>query len=79
MTKFKTVGLSYAALRKECLDAVRQWPGCETVSGIQIIRDNTPGGFSVRVTLYGKADRKIGDRAMICVQREKRRYFHLIE
>jgi hypothetical protein len=76
---FKTVGLSYAALRKECLEAVRQWPGCETVSGIQIIRDNTSAGFSVRVTLYGKADERIADRAMTCVQREKRRHFHLTE
>jgi hypothetical protein len=79
MAKLKTVGLSYGALRKECLEAVRQWPGCETVGGIQIIRDNKPGGFSVRVTLYGKADEKIADRAIICVQREKRRHFHLIE
>jgi hypothetical protein len=79
MTKFKTVGLSYAALRKECLEAVRQWPGCETVSGIQIIRNNTPGGFLVRVTLYGNADERISDRAMTCVQREKRRHFHLTE
>jgi hypothetical protein len=61
------------------LDAVRQWPGCETVSGIQILRNNTPSGFSVRVTLYGKADMKIADRAMVCVQREKRRQFHLTE
>jgi hypothetical protein len=79
MVKFKTVGLSYAALRKECLEAVRQWPGCETVGGIQIIRNNRPGGFSVRVTLYGKADEKTADRAIICVQREKRREFHLTE
>jgi hypothetical protein len=55
----KTVGLSYAALRKERIEAVRQWPGCETVAGIQIIRENTPGGFSVRVTLYGKARRGV--------------------
>jgi hypothetical protein len=75
----ETAGLSYGALRKECLEAVRQWPGCETISGIQIIRDNTPGGFSVRVTLYGKADKKLADRAMICVQREKRRRFHLTD
>jgi hypothetical protein len=73
----ETAGLSYGALRKECLEAVRQWPRCETVGGSQIIRDNTPGGFSVRVTLYGKADKKIADRAMICVRREKRRQFHL--
>jgi hypothetical protein len=29
--------------------------------------------------LYGEADRKIADRAIICVQREKRRHFHLTE
>jgi hypothetical protein len=63
--------------RKECLEAVRQWPGCETVGGIQINRGNTPVGFSVRVTIYGKADKKTADRAIICVQREKRRHFHL--
>ena len=79
MAKFKTVGLSYGALRKECIEAVRQWPGCETVGGIQIIRNDKPGGFSVRVTLYGKADKKIADRAIIYVQRQKRRHFHLTE
>ena len=79
MAKYKTVAMSYEALRKECLEAVRQWPGCETIGGIQIIRSNTPVGFSVRVTLYGKADKKIADRAIICVQREKRRHFHLNE
>jgi hypothetical protein len=74
MTKLKTVGLNYGALRKECLAAVRQWPGCETIGGIQIIRTNTrPGGLSVRVTLYGNADERLADRAMTCVEREKRR------
>jgi hypothetical protein len=58
MANPETVGMSYGALRKECLEAVRQWPGCETVSGIQIIRENSPGGFSLRVTLFGKADKK---------------------
>jgi hypothetical protein len=72
-----TSELSYAALRKECLDAVRQWPGCETIGGIQIIRQND-GGFSVRVTLYGNANRRLADRAMRTVEREKRRYFRLI-
>jgi hypothetical protein len=79
MAKLKTVGLSYGALRKECLEAVRQWPGCETIGGIRIIRSNTPGGFSVRVTLYGNTDERLADRAMSCVQREKRRHFHLTE
>ena len=79
MAKYKTVAMSYGALRKECLEAVRQWPGCETVGGIQIIRSNKPGDFSVRVTFYGKADKKIADRAIIFVQHEKRRHFHLNE
>jgi hypothetical protein len=68
-----------SAKHRRASKAVRQWPGCETVSGIQIIRNNTPGGFSVRVTLYGKADERLADRAMTCVQREKRRRFHLTE
>jgi hypothetical protein len=79
MVKFKTVGVSYRDLRKQCLEAIRQWPGCETISGIQIMRDNSPAGFSVRVTLYWQADQKIADRAMVSVQREKRRHFHLTE
>jgi hypothetical protein len=73
------VGLSYGAHRKECLEAVRQWPGCETITGIQIIRESTLGGFSVRVTLYGRADKKTADRAIARVQREKRWHFCLIE
>jgi ribosomal protein L31E len=36
-----------------------------------------PGSFSVRITLYGQADKKTADRAINCVQREKRRHFHL--
>jgi hypothetical protein len=77
MARSETVGLSYGALRKECLEAVRQWPGCETIGAIQIVRDTTPGGFTVRVTLYGKANKKTADRAINCVRREKRRLFHL--
>ena len=77
MAKSETVGLSYGALRKQCLEAVRQWPGCETIGAIQIVRNKTPGAFSVRVTLYGTADRKTADRAINCVQREQRRRFHL--
>jgi len=79
MGKSQTVGLSYGALRKECLDALKQWPGCETVGAIQIIREKNPGTFSVRVTLYGQADRKTADRAINFVQREKRRLYHLTD
>jgi hypothetical protein len=70
--------MSYANLRKECLGAIKQWPGCETVSGIQLVRENS-GHFSVRITLYGAAKEKIANRAAGAVQREMRRRFHLAE
>jgi hypothetical protein len=79
MPRFKTFPVNYGDLRKDCLEAIRQWPGCGTVGGIQIIRDNGPAGFSVRVTLYGEADQRTADRAMIYIEREKRRHFHLTE
>ena len=79
LAKPLTVGLSYEALRRECLDAVRQWPGCETVGAIRIIREKMPGDFSIQITLYGKAQKKTADRAMNYVQREKRRHFHLTD
>jgi hypothetical protein len=79
MVKYQTVGLDYLALRKECLNAVRQWPGCESIAGIQILRGRGPATFSVKITLYGTADVKTADRAMACVQREKRLQFHLMD
>jgi len=77
VAKSKTA-ISYAALRKECLNAIRQWPGCETVGGILIVRTNN-GRFLVRVTLFGETGEKIGHRASAVVQREMQRRFHLIE
>jgi len=79
MIKFNRTPVTYDTLRKECLETIRQWPCCETVAGIQLIRDNSPAGFSTKVTLYGRADKKVADRAMICVQRVKRRQYRLTE
>ena len=70
--------MSYANLRKECIEAIKLWPGCETVGGIQIVRENN-GHFSVRITLYGAANEKIANRAARAVQREMRRRFQLTE
>ncbi len=76
---YRKIGINYGALRKQCLEAVRHWPGCETVAGLQIIRNNSPAGFSVKVTLYGNTDPKTADRAIACVEREKRRRYYLTE
>jgi hypothetical protein len=78
MAKFAILGINYVALRKECLDAIKQWPRCETVSGIQHVRQNN-GHFSFRITLYGTANEKIADRASRAVQREMNRRFHLTD
>jgi hypothetical protein len=79
MSSLSRTSIDYATLRRQCLKAIRQWPRCETVVGIQIIRDNSPAGFSVKVTLYGDAEKKIADRAIVCVEREMRRLFYLTE
>ena len=79
MIKFNRTAVTYDTLRKECLETIRQWPGCETVAGIRLIRDNSPAGFSAKITLYGRADKKVADRAIICVQREKRRHYRFAE
>ena len=69
MVKSHTVGIDYMALRKECLHAVWQWPGCESIAGIQILRDKRSGSFSIKITLYGTADVRSADRAMACLGR----------
>jgi hypothetical protein len=47
----------------------------EEQHAFQIVRDNTPSGFSVRVTLYGQADEKVANRAIACVKRESGGFF----
>jgi hypothetical protein len=77
--KFNRTAVTYDALRKECLATISQWPGCETVAGIQLTRDNSPARFSAKITLYGRSDKKVENRAVICVEREKRRHYRLTE
>jgi len=74
----RTSGITYNDLRRMCLEAVKQWPGCESITGIQIIRGASLK-FSVRVTLYGRSEKRVADRAIRCVEREMSRHFHLLE
>ena len=79
MIPLKRTTVSYGILRKQCLDAIRHWPGCETVTGIQLIRDGSRAGFSLKVTLWGRAGKAVIDRATGCVEREMRRRYRLTE
>ena len=71
-----TFGITREDLTRDCLKDLRLWPGCETVEGLAVLV--TGGGkFTVHVVEYGTAKKKNADRALRCIQREKRRNFHL--
>ena len=79
MIALKRTTVSYSVLRKRCLDAIRHWPGCETVAGIQLVRANSPSGFSVKITLYGEAETRNADKAAAFVERQMGRDFYLAD
>jgi hypothetical protein len=71
-----TTGISRDDLARECLQQVRMWPGCETVGAVGIFglpRER----FAARVMDYGLASKKLADRALKCIEREKLRHYHL--
>ncbi len=70
-----TVAISRSNLIRDCLNEVRLWPGCETVQGVGVFIDNKK--FFVRVMDYGSANKRIADRALSCIQREKLRRYHV--
>jgi hypothetical protein len=71
-----TIGISRADLTRDCIQELRLWRGCETVQGIAVLAI-VGGRFTVRVVDYGSANKKLADRALRCIQREKRRRYHL--
>jgi hypothetical protein len=71
-----TVGISRADLTRDCLQQIRLWPGCESVERLGVLGD-LRGGFSVHVIEYGTTKKRIADRAVRCIQREKLRRYHL--
>ena len=73
-----TTAVSRADLIRDCLHQIRQWPGCETIKAIEI-HDDPKGGFAVKITDYGTSRKRYADRAMLCVQRETQRRYHMKE
>jgi hypothetical protein len=71
-----TIGISRADLTRDCLKELRLWPGCETVEGLAVL-GQMGGRFTVHVVDYGLAKKKLADRALRYVQREKQRRYHL--
>jgi hypothetical protein len=70
-----TAPISRADLIRDCLNEVRLWPGCESVQGVGVFIDQKK--FIARVLDYGTANKRIADRAMRCIEREKQRRYHV--
>jgi hypothetical protein len=49
------------------------------VASLQLVRNASPSGFSLTITLYGLADKKTADRAKGFVERVNRRQYQLVE
>jgi hypothetical protein len=71
-----TTAIGRADLMRDCLAQIRQWPGCETVKEIEIIGDSK-GSFAVQIVDYGHSRKRYADRAMLCIQRETQRRYHM--
>jgi hypothetical protein len=76
-----TSGVSEGWLIQQCLAAVRQWPGCETVREIGASFGDR-GECCLLITDYGVTNRvnqRVADRAVRSFQNEARRHFHLVD
>jgi hypothetical protein len=76
-----TSGASEGWLRQQCLAAVQQWPGCETVREIGT-SFGEHGECRLFVTDYGvtsPVNQRVADRAVRSFQNEARRHFHLVD
>ena len=71
-----TTGIRREDRARDCVQELRMWPGCETVGTVGV-RGEPRDRFSVRVIDYGLASRRLADRALRCIEREKLRRYHL--
>ena len=70
------IEISRETLARLCLGELHMWPGCETVASVGILGASC-GRFLVRVIEYGEAKKRLADRAVRCIEREKSRRYCL--
>jgi hypothetical protein len=68
--------ISRVDLIRDCLREVRLWPGCESVQRVGVLMEKDR--FIVRVIDYGAASKRIADRALRCIEREKLRAYRMM-
>ena len=71
-----TIPISRADLARESLEDLRSWPGCEGVVSVGVL-SAPPNRFILRVIEYGLAEKRLADRAIRFIEREKLRQYHL--
>jgi hypothetical protein len=71
-----TIPIGRAELAQQSLDDLRGWPGCEGVVSVGVL-SAPPNRFILRVMQYGMADKRLADRAIRFIEREKLRQYHL--
>lgn len=69
-------GLDRSSLALACLYDLRAWPGCETVVSVGILAE-AGGRFLVRVIDYGASNKRLADRAVRVIERERQRRYYL--
>ena len=71
-----TTAIGRANLARDCLQELRLWPGCESVGTVGVLAGQRDR-FTLHVIDYGSAPKRLADRALRCIEREKLRQFHL--
>ena len=71
-----TTAIGREDLARDRLQELRMWPGCETVGTVHGLGERRDR-FAVRVIDYELATRRLADRALRCIQREKLRRYRL--
>jgi hypothetical protein len=71
-----TTPIGRADLAQESLEDLRRWPGCEGVVSVGVLWAPS-NRFILRVIQYGLAEKRLADRALRFIEREKLRQYHL--
>jgi hypothetical protein len=72
-----TKAIDVERAKRDCLIAVKHWPGCETVAEIGIVHEEL--GSTLTVLNYGAAEKRLADRAVRSFQNEFRRHHHIVD
>jgi hypothetical protein len=71
-----TTEVNRAELARISLEEVRLWPGCEGIISVGVLQSGSER-FVLRIAEYGAVPKKLADRAIRVIERDKLRRYHL--